>query len=316
MIDGCTITAIKDDSKNNLAWHPNGSIFFRASDSRSLLEVLNSKIIQKGTAIFDDSQPPLIDGLHQNVRIENSTLEALNHAILVKPLQGITCVNRSTLKGQHFGGLHAVGDEFHIDGFRNIGEEYRKAVSNYGCAVIKDSTIGFSSTTGHRYSCYIGYDSTIYFDGCEFVTNTGAFGVPAIRWDGTSIETKAYFSNCKMGGIRVDGGCKAYLGQGIADSVRNASVSGTIINTDETYRKTVGLYIDNVTAQQIEINNALEARIKALEDIINAETSASETSLLSDDTAETAEVSDDTTVVDTPLRWTFDEESGINIPTE
>lgn len=38
---------------------------------------------------------------------------------------------------------------------------------------------------------------------------------------------------------------------------------------------------------------SLEARIKALEDIINAETSAN-----------------------TPMRWTFDEESGIYIPTE
>lgn len=117
-----------------------------------------------------------------------------------------------------------------------------------------------------------------------------------------------------MGGIRVDSGCKAYFGQNIADSVRKASVGGTIINTDETYRKTVGLYIDNVTAQQIEKNNALEARIKVLEDILNAEASTSEASLLSDDTAEEAVT--DTSTVDTPLRWTFDEESGIYIPTE
>ena len=39
-----------------------------------------------------------------------------------------------------------------------------------------------------------------------------------------------------MDGIRVDANCKAFIGKGMSDSIKNASVSGSIVNTDETYR--------------------------------------------------------------------------------
>lgn len=217
--------------------------------------------------------------------------------------------------GHRLGGLFVRGSTFLLDGDHDSDALRRKRSLSYGIAVIKDST--FRQANGLA-GCYIGYDSTVYFDGCTFASPTGALGLPVLYGNYTQVETRAYFSNCKMSGIRVDSGCTAYFGENIADSVRKASVSGTIVNTDDTYRKTVATYIDPLTLKQQAENAALEARIKALEDIVNAEASTAKANLLLDDTEVTEAAENDTAStisIDSPTRWIFDEESGIYIPT-
>ncbi len=252
-----------------------GDVIINLPNPLSLFEVRNSTIINKATANGDNTSFA-IQGYISNIIYDHSTVWSSNYTVVGK---NTTYINKSRLIGERHGGIYVIGS-------RSYGYPYNNHLATQKhIHIVKDSIIGTTQDSAYGRSCYIGYDSNISFDGCTFLRDeTGALGTPAIRWGGSTMENKAYFSNCEMGGISVDAGCTAYFGQNIPDSVRKASVSGTIINTDETYRKTVGLYIDNTTTQQIAEKAALEARIKALEDIVNAETSTSEASLLSDDT--------------------------------
>lgn len=175
VIEDSEIIATKNDS--NLYWNDIGGLSVQHHHPVASLEIRDSKLEQVGSSALSDSEPPLINGSPQNLIIENSTLSALNYAV---DCPASCYINNSSLKGQNRGALYATATVLHIDddSFYTI----RSMVSNREFATIKDSTIGVSSTAGYNYSCFIDYDSTIYFDGCVFVTSTGALGKPALRW--------------------------------------------------------------------------------------------------------------------------------------
>lgn len=105
---------------------------------------------------------------------------------------------------------------------------------------VKDSTLGLKQQDGkigNAYSCYIGYDSMIYFNNCKFTSYNNQYNGPAIKTgNGDPVgsiykNTQAYFSNCEMSSIRVDEDCRAYMGLGMSDELKHQSVSGEIIDT-------------------------------------------------------------------------------------
>lgn len=96
---------------------------------------------------------------------------------------------------------------------------------------------------------YFGYSSTAYLNDCSFILDTEgdtSDGI-AIKQGDTTEPTYVYMSNCELPKLRCDSGQYVYLGEGISDTIRNTTVSGTKVLTDENY----STYINKEMSQPV-----------------------------------------------------------------
>ena len=96
---------------------------------------------------------------------------------------------------------------------------------------------------------YFGYGSTAYLNDCSFILDTDgdtSDGI-AIKQDSGTIPTKVFISNSELPKLRCDNGQYVYLGEGISDTIKNATVNGTKVLTDENY----STYINKETSQSV-----------------------------------------------------------------
>jgi hypothetical protein len=88
-----------------------------------------------------------------------------------------------------------------------------------------------------RAAAYFGYGSTAYLNDCSFILDTEgdtSDGI-AIKQGDTTEPTYVYMSNCELPKLRCDSGQYVYLGEGISDTIRNTTVNGTKVLTDDLY---------------------------------------------------------------------------------
>ena len=96
---------------------------------------------------------------------------------------------------------------------------------------------------------YFGYSSTAYLNDCSFILDTEgdtSDGI-AIKQGDTTEPTYVYMSNSELPKLRCDSGQYVYLGEGISDTIKNATVNGTKILTDENY----STYINKEMSQPV-----------------------------------------------------------------
>ena len=96
---------------------------------------------------------------------------------------------------------------------------------------------------------YFGYSSTAYLNNCSFILDTEgdtSDGI-AIKQGNTTEPTYVYMSNCELPKLRCDSGQYVYLGEGISDEIKNTTVSGTKVLTEENY----STYINKEMSQPI-----------------------------------------------------------------
>lgn len=96
---------------------------------------------------------------------------------------------------------------------------------------------------------YFGYSSTAYLNDCSFILDTEgdtSDGI-AIKQGNTTDPTYVYMSNCELPKLRCDSGQYVYLGEGISDTIKNATVNGTKVLTDENY----STYINKEMSQPV-----------------------------------------------------------------
>lgn len=179
-----------------------------------------------------------IIGTDYNIFVRNSTIHAANCAI-----EGgcNVYVSDSVLEGGEHGGIYTsafgssrsttIGNDSYADYTRlDIGEGGKHYIQN----TILRKLDGTGSPHNNLYSCYFGR-GPVYCNNVTFDSYNGQYNRPALKYDGTT----AYLSNCSLSDIRVDANCKAVFGAGIPDAVRNASVSGTIVNKPTEVYSTV-----------------------------------------------------------------------------
>lgn len=146
---------------------------------------------------------------------------------------------------------------------------------------------GTGDNHNNLYSCYFGYGSITYCNNVTFDSYNGAYNRPVLKTgENTSAyasKTRAYFSNCNMTSIRVDEGCEAIFGAGIDDSLRTASVGGTITN------KPTEIYSSVVSHEMGGLNQWMMDRIRGLE-----EDGSVDTDKIADGAVTTAKLADAT----------------------
>ncbi len=146
---------------------------------------------------------------------------------------------------------------------------------------------GTGDAHNNLYSCYFGYGSITYCNNVTFDSYNGAYNRPALKTGehttSYASKTRAYFSNCSMTSIRVDAGCEAIFGAGIDDSLRTASVSGTITN------KPTEIYSSVVSHEMGGLNQWMMDKIKGLE-----EDGSVDTDKIADGAVTTAKLADAT----------------------
>lgn len=180
---------------------------------------ISNSYIENSPPDSSDNTPPAItffgnDGVFC---INNCTVKAANNAIDTFYSQNIY-ISNCNLSGIIHGGIYTGA---------------------YSKVYVKNSILNKAYMDGYSsqnyYSCYCGYDSKTYFDNCKFTSYDNQHNIPAIKTgDSGTItfrHTQAYFSNCELDSIRVDQYCRAYLGLGISDTLKQQSVSGQIIDT-------------------------------------------------------------------------------------
>lgn len=105
---------------------------------------------------------------------------------------------------------------------------------------------------------YFGYGSTTYLNNCKFIRDVESDTSPGIviRKEGTpeGKTTRVFVSNSEMPGIRCDADQEIYLGNGISDTIKNATVQGTKYLTDNNY-----VYIEDKGAYSLLNPNAIIA---------------------------------------------------------
>lgn len=96
---------------------------------------------------------------------------------------------------------------------------------------------------------YFGYGSIAYIDGCSFILDIDGdtYDGIAIKQGSGTIPTKVFISNSELPKLRCDSGQYVYLGEGISDTIRNTTVNGTKVLTDENY----STYINKETGQPV-----------------------------------------------------------------
>lgn len=210
-----------------------------AANPETKVTILNSDIEAYG-ADREDSSPcgVLISAGYAN--IINSNIKGITSGINVGR-QGAVYIKDSKCYAPYHGGvynahtLYAENTEFHRS---ETPEGYTP--SGAGCA-------------------YFGYGSTAYLNNCKFIHDVESDTSPGIvvRKEGTpeGKTTRVFVSNSVMPGIRCDADQEIYLGNGISDTIKNATIQGIKYLTDNNY-----VYIEESNAAYSLLNpNAIVA---------------------------------------------------------
>jgi hypothetical protein len=263
-IDGCII----DYNCNAILF--NATAIYAAQSNRST-SPRTSICCVKNSTVTAYSKPNSsiqsaigIMGFDYNIFVRNSTVHAANCAI-----EG-SCnvyVSDSVLEGGEHGGIYTsafgssryttIGNDSYADYTRlDIGEGGKYYIQN----TILRKLDGTGSPHNNLYSCYFGC-GPVYCNNVTFDSYNGQYNRPALKYDGTT----AYLSNCSLSDIRVDANCKAVFGAGIPDTVRNASVSGTIVNKPtEVYSAVISRDVGGLMNQVIDRVRQNEEAIEKL----------------------------------------------------
>lgn len=173
--------------------------------------------------------------------IKNSNINASNSG--VSSAHSYINISNSVLGGRVHGGIYTSGMP---EGFI-YNEDSKTYERIFSKAYISNSILrkldgSNYPTSNNLYSCYFGYDCQTYADNVIFDSYNGSYNRPAIKTGGSQYKnTSVYMSNCKLDSIRCDADCFAYIGNGMPDNIKNASVPGTIIETDLTYSSLVSI---------------------------------------------------------------------------
>lgn len=108
---------------------------------------------------------------------------------------------------------------------------------------------------------YFGYGSTAYLNNCKFIRDVESdisSGI-VVRKEGTpeGETTRVFVSNSEMPSIRCDADQEIYLGNGISDAIKNATVQGKKHITDNNY-----IYIEESNAAYSLLNPDFNAADK------------------------------------------------------
>ena len=181
-------------------------------------------------------------------------------------------ISNCILEGKEHGGIYCSNRNGAINvpsyTISRVVVPETKRRDEYIGTYIQNTTLRKLDGTGgahnNLYSCYFGYGSITYCNNVTFDSYNGAYNRPALKTgENTSSyasKTRAYFSNCNMTSIRVDAGCEAIFGAGIDDSLRTASVDGTITN------KPTEIYSSVVSHEMGGLNQRMMDRIRGLEE--------------------------------------------------
>ena len=199
------------------------------------VDISNCNISAKGTDGGDSSATGIfIQNQKAISNIVNTTMEGITSGLQT---HGIMHIKNSKCYSPYHGGvynatngiLYAENTEFHRSA---TPEGYTP--SGAGCA-------------------YFGYGSTAYLNNCKFIRDVESDTSPGIvvRKEGTpeGETTRVFVSNSEMPGIRCDADQEIYLGNGISDNIKNATVQGTKYLTDNNY-----VYIEESNAAYSLLN--------------------------------------------------------------
>ena len=87
------------------------------------------------------------------------------------------------------------------------------------------------------------------YDNCSFILDIDgdtSDGIAIKQVSGT-VPTNVFISNSEIPKLRCDSGQYVYLGEGISDTIRNTTVNGTKVLTDENY----SAYINKEMSQPV-----------------------------------------------------------------
>lgn len=106
---------------------------------------------------------------------------------------------------------------------------------------------------------YFGYGSTAYINNCKFIRDVESDTSPgiAVKAGTAGAVTRVFVSNSEMPGIRCDADQEIYLGNGISDAIKNATVQGKKYITDNNY-----IYIEESNAAYSLLNPDFNAADK------------------------------------------------------
>lgn len=188
-----------------------------AANPETKVTILNSDIEAYGADQSDNSPcGVLISAGYAN--IISSNIKGITSGIQVGR-QGNVYIKDSKCYAPYHGGiynahiLYAENTEFHRSA---TPEGYTP--SGAGCA-------------------YFGYGSTAYINNCKFIRDVESDTSPgiAVKAGTAGAVTRVFVSNSEMPGIRCDADQEIYLGNGISDTIKNATVQGIKYLTDNNY---------------------------------------------------------------------------------
>ena len=189
-----------------------------------------SKFITISPANIGDNASAAVIPTAGNIKLKDCYIEGMSGAIQSgATLYLDNCICKSPAHGGFYnlsnGVAYLINSEFH----RN------------------PTTEGYTPTG--TAAAYFGYGSIAYIDGCSFILDIDgdtSHGI-AIKQGDTTEPTYVYMSNCELPKLRCDSGQYVYLGEGISDTIRNTTVNGTKVLTDENY----STYINKETGQPV-----------------------------------------------------------------
>lgn len=153
-----------------------------------------------------------------NIKIDDCYIEGMTSGLQNK---GTLYLNNCICKSPAHGGIYnATNGVAYL-----INSEFHR----------NPTTEGYTPTG--TAAAYFGYGSIAYIDGCSFILDIDgdtSDGI-AIKQGSGTIPTKAFISNSEIPKLRCDSGQYVYLGEGISDTIKNATVSGTKVLTDNLY---------------------------------------------------------------------------------
>lgn len=210
-----------------------------AANPETKVTILNSDIEAYGADQSDNSPCGiLISAGYAN--IISSNIKGITSGIQVGR-QGNVYIKDSKCYAPYHGGvynahiLYAENTEFHRSA---TPEGYTP--SGAGCA-------------------YFEYGSTAYLNNCKFIRDVESDTSPGIvvKAGTAGAVTRVFVSNSEMPGIRCDADQEIYLGNGISDTIKNATVQGTKYLTDNNY-----VYIEESNAAYSLLNPDFNAANK------------------------------------------------------
>lgn len=224
------------------AFATTGSMAFNMYNTTCISKSIN----YASTAIVLNNQNPTTKVLISDCNIEASGADKGDNSSIGITIKGTTTNNNIILKNSTIKG--------HTSAVQNGGTLYINNCKTYAPSHggIYNGTSGIlyaENTEFHRntppegfvvsgWACaYFGYGSVAYIDNCKFIRDVESDTSPgiAVKAITAGAVTRVFVSNSEMPGIRCDADQEIYLGNGISDAIKNATVQGKKYITDNNY---------------------------------------------------------------------------------